>query len=378
MKEKNFTKITEEVISIYRLSRFLFLFWLFTTFAYSLIQFIYNDSYGFRVLGEYWPLTLEGYSRKLYVIVINSFTLMSKSLPIFFIFFYTGISLKASRALSSSSIKSLFVFWFVQAFNFVFIIPSDSGLFSYNVFDINNNESIISIVIMSLIAIPAILSRIRKSQAQNTEAEDSIYSIFKTNLQKVPHNLYISCIAIIVALLFDLNLQLKNLVISNGILFGVALSLLLLPKDSIQQIILYLLAPDTSLYAYQELKAIQQLKLRKAKSEMIGKLSDIDVQEALIDSEIVKNESANKIYQTLSKASKKYAEVKSLNLEERINDLTVQLEKEEIDLNQYSEIMQNIFKELQDTYKNIKNKQLLILHQSEGDTDADNEENKNK
>jgi chromosome segregation ATPase len=169
----------------------------------------------------------------------------------------------------------------------------------------------------------------------------------------------------IIALLFDMNLTSQNLTVSNGILFGLSLSFLILPKEELQRLLLFFIAPETYHYAYQEMLATQQLEENKVKSEMVNRRSEIDLHESINRADAAKNESINKIRQLLSMAGKTFVETKYSDIETRINSWNAKLDKKEIDLATYEMQMKRIFEELQETYQDINQRRLELLPKPE-------------
>jgi len=178
-------------------------------------------------------------------------------------------------------------------------------------------------------------------------------SLSAGKLYQIPHNLYVGVASGIIALLFDMNLTSQNLTVSNGILFGLSLSFLILPKEELQRLLLFFIAPETYHYAYQEMSATQLLEENKVKSEMVNRRSEIDLYESINRAEAAKNESINKIRQLLSVAGKTFVETKYSDIESRINSWNAKLDKKEIDLATYEMQMKRIFEELQETYQDI-------------------------
>jgi hypothetical protein len=368
MKEHAYSRITQNVLKIYGTARAALIIWLSLAFIFALGKMLYEDTSGLSNFEGYWPITLDKATSKIYLLTITVFQIVSKSLPTFFMLLYTMVSIKTSKILALSSVKPVLIFWFIQAFNFVFVLPNKTGIFSSGFFQMPSDSAWISVIIMLLTASPFIVLRYRKrGQAKTESAKDGneYYNLATGNLYKIPHELYVAVASAIIALLFDMNLASPNLTISNGILFGLFLAFLILPKEELQRLLLFFIAPDTYHYAYQEMLATQQLEENQVRAEMVNRKAEIDLQESINQAEAAKNESMNKIRQLLSTAGKIYIETKHGVYEERINSLNEKLEKGDIDLATYELQMQEIFEELQVTYKDIKERKLELLPKPE-------------
>jgi len=335
----------------------------------ALAQMLYRDVSAPMWLEAYWPITLDKVSIKIYVLTINSLQLISKSTPIFFMILYTIVSIKTSKVLALASIKPALIFWFVQAFNFAFIVPNKTGIFSSPFFQMPSDNAVVSVTIMLLTAAPFIAYRVyryvQESKGGLKKEGEDYYDLATGKLYQIPHNLYIGVASGIIALLFDMNLTSQNLTVSNGILFGLSLSFLILPKEELQRLLLFFIAPETYHYAYQEMSATQQLEENKVKSEMVNRRSEIDLYESINRADAAKNESINKIRQLLSMAGKTFVETKYSDIETRINSWNAKLDKKEIDLATYEMQMKRIFEELQETYQDINQRRLELLPKPE-------------
>ena len=365
MKQYNYSETVKDVFGVYRLARSLIFFWIIAVVVYSLGKDVYVTTDKLSEFTAYWPNTIDILSNKIYFLTISSFVLVSKSLPIFFMLLYSILSFKTSRVLASSCTKSILVFWFVQAFNFVFVLPDKTGLFSYSSLRIDSDNSAISVLIMLCIAAPFIIfSVIRsyRSKKKQENSEDLSFSeITEGQLFRIPHNLYVAMISAIIALLFDVNIKADNQILSNGVLFGFALSLIVLPRQDLQRIMLFFIAPDKYQYAYLELSAHDKLKANESKSDMLQKKTEIDSMESAITAQAAKEESKNKIRKLLSLAGKKYVEVKYGELETRIKAEEDKLESADIDLKTYSQNMQKIMTEIESTYQEVNEREVKLI-----------------
>lgn len=377
MDNHSYSRITQNVLRIYGTARTVLIIWLVTMIFIALAQMVYKDVSGTVGLEQYWPVTLGKVTMKIYSLTINALQLISKSTPIFFMLLYTVVSIKTSKILALSSIKPILIFWFVQAFNFAFIVPNKTGIFSSEFFQMPSDSAVVSVVIMIITALPFMVYRIHKYRQSNegVEKEENYYDLATGKLYQIPHNLYVGVASAIIALLFDMNVTSQNLTVSNGILFGLFLSFLILPKDELQRLLLFFIAPETYHYAYQEMSATQQLEENKVKSEMVSRRSEIDLQESINKAEAAKNESVNKIRQLLSMAGKTFVETKYSDIEARIKTWTNKLESGTIDLAAYELEMKKIFEELQETYQDINQRRLKLMPQSNTSEDKAADEN---
>jgi hypothetical protein len=372
MENRSYSRITRNVLRVYETARTVLIVWLVIMICIALAQMLYIDASGTTGLEAYWPITLDKVSMKIYSLTINALQLISKSTPIFFMILYTIVSIKTSKILALSSIKPVLIFWFVQAFNFAFIVPNKTSIFASQFFQMPSNNALVSVIIMLITASPFVIYRIYKYKQDKDNVENGkadYYDIATGKLYQIPHNLYVGVASAIIALLFDMNVTSQNLTVSNGILFGLFLSFLILPKEELQRLLLFFIAPETYHYAYQEMSATQQLEENKVKSEMVNRRSEIDLQESINRAEAAKNESINKIRQLLSMAGKTFVETKYSDTEQRIKTWTSKLESGEIDLAAYELQMKRIFEELQETYQDIKQRRLELLPKSESPSD---------
>lgn len=373
MEKYEFSKTVNDVFDVYRFARTLILLWIIIVVFYAFGEDFYIGSQKFSELSAYWPKTINDLSNKIYLLTISCFVLVSKSLPIFFMLLYTLLSFKTSRALAASCTKSVLVFWFIQAFNFVFVLPDETGVFSYKWLRIESENSFISMIIMLCIAFPfMIFSGIRIYQNKkirgNTE-NLTFTEIAEDRLYKIPHNLYVGLISAVIALLFDVNIKADNLLVSNGVLFGFTLSLIVLPRQDLQKIMLFFIAPDKYQYAFQELLAHHKLRANESKSDMLKRKTEIDSMESIILTKAAREESKNKIRQLLSVAGKKYVETKYSEIEARIKKEEEKLENGDINLNTYSSNMQSIMTEIESTYKEIHDRKLKLLSEPKAKTE---------
>jgi hypothetical protein len=369
MENRTYSRITQNVLKVYETARAFLIIWLVAMILIALIQTLMKDTSNLKEFEAYWPITLDKMSTGLYSWTINSLKLISKSTPIFFMFLYTVISIKTSKILVLSSIKPVLIFWFVQAFNFAFVVPNKTGIFSSEFFQMSSDNAIVSVMIMIFTASPFIAHRLykynKKGVAAAEKREEDYYEFATGSFYQVPHNLYVGVASAIIALLFDINISAQNLTVSNGILFGLVLSFLILPKEELQRLLLFFIAPETYHYAYQEMAATQQLEENKIKSEMVSRRSEIDLQESINKAEAARNESVNKIRTLLSTAGKTFVETKYVDTEMRINTLTDKLKSSDIDLATYELEMKAIFEELEETYQDIQQRRLGLMPKPE-------------
>src|SRR5919112_537246 len=148
MENRTYSRITQNVLKVYETARAFLIIWLVAMILIALIQTLMKDTSNLKEFEAYWPITLDKMSTGLYSWTINSLKLISKSTPIFFMFLYTVISIKTSKILVLSSIKPVLIFWFVQAFNFAFVVPNKTGIFSSEFFQMSSDNAIVSVMIM--------------------------------------------------------------------------------------------------------------------------------------------------------------------------------------------------------------------------------------
>ena len=356
---KKYSSVVQNVLNIYRLARFLLVLWIVFCVIYSLGELFYEDTYQFQQFNVYWPLSIDMVSTKLYIITMKLFMIVSKSLPIFFMLFYTILSFKASRVLISSSIKSLFVFWFVQAFNFVFILPSEDSIFQHSIFIIESQNSIFSAIIMLIVATPFLIySLIRKIYYHKVEYDLKFDEEMKPRL---PQNVFVALISIAIAFLFDINISTNNLIFSNGILFGSLLSLIVLPKEDLQKIMLFFISPDDYYFAFNELMAHKQINIKEHQREIVNRISEMKSNESQHETQAKKKEIEDNLRDLFSKAGKNYVQTKYDEIEKQMKDLNDQLQNKEIDIDMYNSQMHSIFAEIQNTYIEVQSQKIDML-----------------
>ena len=364
MSKYEYSDTAKDVFKVYLAARSFIALWIFVVFVYALGEEIYFGTNEFTTLNKYWPLSINDFSNILYLFTISCFLLVSKSLPIFFMFFYTILSFRASKVIGASAAKSVLVFWFVQAFNFVYILPDESGMLSLEIFDIDPNDSLTSMTIMLVTASPfALIALVRMARERFHPVRNSFNAMSESSVLMIPHSIYIAVVSAIIALLFDVNLQIGNLAISNGVLFGLALSLIILPKQDLQKILLFFIAPETYHYVHQEMEAVKRLEENKLKSQMVSRGAEIGSLESLASADAAQQESKNKMRQLVSSAGKKFVEAKYHDTEQKIKLLSEQLESGQIDMETYSASMTKIMEEANETYRDIARKKIDSLPQ---------------
>ena len=379
-RQDDYSRYTHDVLTIYNIARWLFITWIAIICLYSLGELLYETSNSFSTIARYWPLTLSGFNKNIYILLLKIIVITTKSFPFFFISLFTGISLKSSRMLLSNALKPLLVFWFVQGVNFVFVLPNISNEFTVDILNINSKNPILGFFTMFLIATPFVIYTIYKKYAfiNKHNDETNYIDLIGGKITKIPHNFYIGIISLIIALVFDINLQINNIHLSHGIVFGLLLSIILLSQDEMQKLLLYFLSPETYLFVHRELKISKKHEMSIATSEMVNKQSSIAATEANLFKKAVKTTSSQEIQRLISIAEREYMDAFRFDTSEKIEKFRKQLEKKEIDYEEFKNKMEKLLMDIQDVNygKQIENstpKKKLPLSESKNEIRASDE-----
>ncbi|GEM_PF-2188033 len=340
------TDITKALVRLYHISIGLVMAWFILACVGAFVS-------GCQQWPEGQGLTMNLANRFLYGVTFDTFNYLIISFPVFFIFLYVSLSLYSMRVLPFSSVKPLLVFVMIQAFNFVVLLQREIGLGGSETARIHLP---IVVFVMFVLVSPMLVFRLREANLMPEKLNRlSTMSdkIAEATADRFPHNLCIAVISIIVALQFNLNLNLEEYAasISVGLLFGFSTIMIMLRKETLQRLILYIINPEFYDHAFEELTASAKLEMIRAQSELEEKKGELEFERARTKARSAKARTESRIRMQLVRAGEQYVGKKLGAIENNAKEIAERLDAGEVSMDEFEEEMASIRVQIEDTYR---------------------------
>jgi hypothetical protein len=239
MSDKEYSAITEDAIELYRTGRYVFFVWIVLCIGYVIYLYELSPSLLFmNNIPESKANSVVDVAGTIVVLVgLNGIVVFSALFPVFAMVLSAVLFLRARRVVSSPFVKSVFVFWIVQLLTFY--LARNRKWFQYSGDTFVLGDALDSLLVSAaFVVITYMIYRlvVRKLVIDNERPE---------RLRNVLYYASAALSSVLVAVLFVLNLIVKNLMVSNGVLFGIFLLPLFITTNDLQQILLFVVAPDS-------------------------------------------------------------------------------------------------------------------------------------